>query len=124
MDIAGLFSLAGRRALVTGASGVLGAHFARVLHGAGAAVALAARRSEAMAALATELGERVRKYRVEAREGGAWSTIGRGSRIGGTTTPMEMTYFSASSTVIFSSTTSARGTIRKKPDVGLGVVGT
>ena len=42
MDIAGLFSLAGRRALVTGASGVLGAHFARVLHGAGAAVALAA----------------------------------------------------------------------------------
>lgn len=58
MDIAGLFSLAGRRALVTGASGVLGAHFARVLHGAGAAVALAARRTEATAALATELGPR------------------------------------------------------------------
>lgn len=58
MDIAGLFSLAGRRALVTGASGVLGAHFARVLHGAGAAVALAARRTEATAALAAELGSR------------------------------------------------------------------
>jgi NAD(P)-dependent dehydrogenase (short-subunit alcohol dehydrogenase family) len=56
MDIAGLFSLAGRRALVTGASGVLGAHFARVLHGAGAAVALAARRTDATAALAAELG--------------------------------------------------------------------
>ena len=56
MDIAGLFSLAGRRALVTGASGVLGAHFARVLHGAGAAVALAARRTEATAALAADLG--------------------------------------------------------------------
>ncbi|GGJ32400.1 SDR family NAD(P)-dependent oxidoreductase [Neoroseomonas lacus] len=56
MDITGLFSLAGRRALVTGASGVLGAHFARVLHGAGAAVALAARRTEATAALAAELG--------------------------------------------------------------------
>ncbi|HWT08091.1 MAG TPA: NAD-dependent epimerase/dehydratase family protein, partial [Roseomonas sp.] len=50
MDIAGLFSLAGRRALVTGASGVLGSHFARVLHGAGAAVALAARRTEATSA--------------------------------------------------------------------------
>ena len=58
MDIAGLFSLAGRRALVTGASGVLGSHFARVLHGAGAAVALAARRQEATAALAAELGAR------------------------------------------------------------------
>lgn len=58
MDIAGLFSLEGRRALVTGASGVLGAHFARVLHGAGARVALAARRVEATRALAAELGER------------------------------------------------------------------
>ena len=58
MDIAGLFSLEGRRALVTGASGVLGAHFARVLHGAGASVALAARRMEAIAALAAELGPR------------------------------------------------------------------
>lgn len=57
MDIAGLFSLKGRRAFVTGASGVLGSHFARVLHGAGAQVALAARRREAIAALAAELGE-------------------------------------------------------------------
>lgn len=58
MDIAALFSLEGRRALVTGASGVLGAHFARVLHGAGAQVALAARRVEATSALAAELGAR------------------------------------------------------------------
>jgi NAD(P)-dependent dehydrogenase (short-subunit alcohol dehydrogenase family) len=58
MDIAGLFSLDGRRALVTGASGVLGGHFARVLHGAGAAVALGARRMGAVAALAAELGPR------------------------------------------------------------------
>lgn len=56
MEIAGLFSLHGRRALVTGASGVLGAHFARVLHGVGARVALAARRPEATAALVAELG--------------------------------------------------------------------
>jgi len=58
MDIAGLFSLEGRRAFVTGASGVLGAHVARVLHGAGAQVALAARRLDATAALAKGLGPR------------------------------------------------------------------
>jgi NAD(P)-dependent dehydrogenase (short-subunit alcohol dehydrogenase family) len=54
----GLFRLDGSTALVTGASGALGAHFTRVLHAAGARVVLAARRTEALAALATELGER------------------------------------------------------------------
>ena len=53
---ASLFSLEGSRAFVTGASGQLGAHFARVLHAAGAQVVLAARRVEALEALATELG--------------------------------------------------------------------
>ena len=42
----------------------------------------------------------------------------------GDTTPMETTYFSASSTLMSSSITSALGIIRKKPEVGLGVVGT
>lgn len=50
-----IFSLAGRAALVTGASSGLGAHFARLLAGEGAAVALAARRAERIDALASEL---------------------------------------------------------------------
>jgi NAD(P)-dependent dehydrogenase (short-subunit alcohol dehydrogenase family) len=54
-DPAALFSLKGRLALVTGASGSLGGHFARVLRAAGARVVLAARQPERCAALATEL---------------------------------------------------------------------
>jgi NAD(P)-dependent dehydrogenase (short-subunit alcohol dehydrogenase family) len=53
-----IFSLDGSVALVTGASGALGGHFARVLHNAGACVVLAARRTEALEALASELGDR------------------------------------------------------------------
>src|SRR5437868_954793 len=43
---------------------------------------------------------------------------------GGSATPMEMMYLSASSTVMSSSIASERGTTRKKPAVMLGVVGT
>ena len=53
-----LFSLSGRLCLVTGASGGLGLHFARVLHAAGGRVILAARRAEKIAAAAAALGER------------------------------------------------------------------
>ena len=47
-----IFSLTGRTALVTGASGGLGAHFAAVLAAAGAHVILAARRQEQLASVA------------------------------------------------------------------------
>ena len=47
--------LASRTCLITGASSGLGAHFARLLAGAGANVVLAARRRERIAALAQEI---------------------------------------------------------------------
>jgi NAD(P)-dependent dehydrogenase (short-subunit alcohol dehydrogenase family) len=50
-----LFSLAGKAALVTGASSGFGRHFARVLAGAGAKVALAARRVDVLQQLETEI---------------------------------------------------------------------
>ncbi len=62
---ASLFSLEGSSAFVTGASGQLGAHFARVLHAAGARVVLAARRVEAISALAAELGPRAQAVALD-----------------------------------------------------------
>ncbi len=52
-----MFDLNGKTALVTGASGGIGAAIARVLHGAGARVALSGTRVERLEALAGELGE-------------------------------------------------------------------
>jgi 3-oxoacyl-[acyl-carrier protein] reductase len=53
-----MFDLTGKSALVTGASGGIGAEIARALHGQGAAVALSGTRTERLKALAAELGER------------------------------------------------------------------
>jgi len=53
-----MFDLTGKSALVTGASGGIGAEIARALHAQGAAVALSGTRKEALEALAAELGER------------------------------------------------------------------
>jgi NAD(P)-dependent dehydrogenase (short-subunit alcohol dehydrogenase family) len=50
-----IFSLAGKAALVTGASSGFGRHFARVLAGAGAKVALAARRIDVLRQLEAEV---------------------------------------------------------------------
>lgn len=49
------YSLAGRVALITGASSGLGAHFARLYAAAGASVVIGARRVERVAALADEI---------------------------------------------------------------------
>jgi 3-oxoacyl-[acyl-carrier protein] reductase len=54
-----MFDLTGKTALVTGASGGIGAGIARALHGQGAIVALSGTRREALDALAAELSERV-----------------------------------------------------------------
>ena len=58
-------SLEGKRALVTGASSGLGAHFAELLAGAGVSVVAVARRTEAL----TELADRIRE------DGGAADTL-------------------------------------------------
>lgn len=54
-----MFDLTGKNALVTGASGGIGAEVARVLHGAGAVVAISGTRIEPLQALAVALGSRV-----------------------------------------------------------------
>ncbi|HYZ62685.1 MAG TPA: 3-oxoacyl-[acyl-carrier-protein] reductase [Acetobacteraceae bacterium] len=52
-----MFRLDGKAALVTGASGGIGAAIARALHAQGAKVALSGTRKDALEALAAELGE-------------------------------------------------------------------
>ena len=59
IDLASMFRLDDRVAVVTGASSGLGDRFARVLHAAGATVVIAARRSDRLDALAADLGDRV-----------------------------------------------------------------
>jgi len=54
-----MFDLTGKTALVTGATGGLGAAIARALHGQGAAVAISGTRAAVLEALAAELGSRV-----------------------------------------------------------------
>ncbi|WP_424989821.1 3-oxoacyl-[acyl-carrier-protein] reductase [Fluviibacterium sp. S390] len=53
-----MFDLTGKTALVTGASGGIGAEIARTLHAAGATVGLSGTRVEPLEALAADLGER------------------------------------------------------------------
>ncbi|MFK7945682.1 MAG: 3-oxoacyl-[acyl-carrier-protein] reductase [Paracoccaceae bacterium] len=66
-----MFDLTGKSALITGASGGIGAEIARVLHGAGAQVALHGTRVEPLEALAAELGERAHVTPANLSEPGA-----------------------------------------------------
>ncbi len=54
-----MFDLTGKTALVTGATGAIGADIARALHGQGATIALSGTRRDALDRLAAELKERV-----------------------------------------------------------------
>ena len=54
-----MFDLTGKTALVTGATGGIGAGVARALHAQGATVAITGRRAAELEALAAELGARV-----------------------------------------------------------------
>jgi len=57
IDVFAPFRLEGRVAIVTGASSGLGDRFARVLHGAGASVVVAARRADRLDALVESVGD-------------------------------------------------------------------
>lgn len=54
-----MFDLSGKKALITGATGGIGAAIATVLHAAGAEVAISGTRAEKLENLAGELGDRV-----------------------------------------------------------------
>ncbi|HEY8571416.1 SDR family NAD(P)-dependent oxidoreductase [Phenylobacterium sp.] len=64
-------SLEGQVALVTGASGGLGEHFARLLAREGAAVAVTARRLDRVQALAAELGGRALALQLDVADAAA-----------------------------------------------------
>jgi len=63
-----MFRLDGKSALVTGASGGIGAAIARAMHAQGASVALSGTRRDALEALAAELGERAHVCTADLRD--------------------------------------------------------
>ena len=79
-----MFRLDGKTALVTGASGGIGAAIARALHGQGAVVVLSGTRTEALEALRAELGERVHVCVADLRDATACeSLVGAAESAGG-----------------------------------------
>ncbi len=79
-----MFDLAGRTALVTGASGGIGSAIARQLHAQGAALLLTGRRAEALSALQAELGgERVRIVPADLADPAAATALIEAAEAGG-----------------------------------------
>jgi 3-oxoacyl-[acyl-carrier protein] reductase len=72
-----MFDLTGKAALVTGASGGIGAAIAEALHGAGATVGLSGTRVAPLEALAARLGERVHVLPCNLADAGAVNALPR-----------------------------------------------
>ena len=70
-----MFNLSGKTALVTGASGGIGAAIARALHAQGAAVAISGTRRDALDSLAAELAERVHVLPADLADAAAAATL-------------------------------------------------
>lgn len=70
-----MFDLTGRNALVTGASGGIGAEIARTLHTAGATVGLSGTREEPLTSLAAELGRRAHVLPCDLGDGEAVNAL-------------------------------------------------
>ena len=70
-----MFRLDGKTALVTGASGGIGAAIARALHGQGAVVVLSGTRAEALEALRAALGERAHVCVADLRDAAACESL-------------------------------------------------
>jgi 3-oxoacyl-[acyl-carrier protein] reductase len=70
-----MFRLDGKTALVTGASGGIGAAIARALHAQGAIVTLSGTRHEALDVLASELGDRVHVCPADLRDASAADSL-------------------------------------------------
>jgi 3-oxoacyl-[acyl-carrier protein] reductase len=78
-----MFRLDGKRALVTGASGGIGAEIARVLHRQGATVTLSGTRAPMLEALANELKERVHVCPADLRDAGAADSLVAAAELAG-----------------------------------------
>ena len=70
-----MFDLAGKRALITGASGGIGGAIAVALHGQGAEVTLSGTRADALEATRAELGERAHCAPCDLGDGAAAATL-------------------------------------------------
>jgi 3-oxoacyl-[acyl-carrier protein] reductase len=70
-----MFELAGRTALVTGATGGIGAAIAQALHKQGATVAISGRRKDALESLAVALSERVHVLPCDLSDAAATDTL-------------------------------------------------